>query len=72
MTWAVAFDGRCDEPALKATAQFIRPGSIVLDVGASLGLWTVQLGLLAASQGAQVRAFEAIRPIRHGSGATWN
>jgi FkbM family methyltransferase len=39
-------------------AEYIEPGTVALDVGASVGLWTVQLGKIAASRGALVWAFE--------------
>ncbi|HEV7584636.1 MAG TPA: FkbM family methyltransferase [Solirubrobacteraceae bacterium] len=58
MTWAVAFEGEYDRGPIELTAGFIQPGTLALDVGASLGLWTVQLARVAASQGAQVWAFE--------------
>jgi FkbM family methyltransferase len=58
MTWAVAFTGRYDHDAVVALADFIRPDTVALDVGASLGLWTVQLGKIAASRGASLWAFE--------------
>jgi FkbM family methyltransferase len=58
MTWAVAFEGDYDRAPVVLTARLIQPGTIALDVGASLGLWTVQLARAAASQGAQVWAFE--------------
>lgn len=58
MTWTVAFEGDYDRAPIVLTAGLIQPGTIALDVGASLGLWTVQLARAAASQGAQVWAFE--------------
>ncbi|MGA2319295.1 MAG: FkbM family methyltransferase [Solirubrobacteraceae bacterium] len=58
MSWSVAFTGLYDEATVKQIAGFVRPQTVVLDVGASLGLWTVQLGRLAAARGAQVWAFE--------------
>jgi len=58
MTWATAFEGHYDEAFVRYTEQFIRPDTVVLDVGASLGLWSVQLGRAAASRGAKVWAFE--------------
>ncbi|HMD56378.1 MAG TPA: FkbM family methyltransferase [Solirubrobacteraceae bacterium] len=57
-TWAVAFDGLYDPAAVAYVERFVRPGSVVLDVGASLGLWTVPLARMAAARGAQVWAFE--------------
>jgi FkbM family methyltransferase len=58
MTWATAFTGRYDRQAIAQVADFIRPETIALDVGASIGLWTVQLGKIASSRGAGVWAFE--------------
>lgn len=58
MTWSVAFDGVYDRSAVAQTAGFIRPETVVLDVGASIGLWTVQLAKIAASRNARVWAFE--------------
>jgi FkbM family methyltransferase len=58
MSWAAAFDGLYDPAALAHVSEFVRPDSVVLDVGASLGLWTVPLGVLAAARGARVWAFE--------------
>jgi FkbM family methyltransferase len=58
MTWAAAFDGLYDPAALAHVSEFVRPDSVVLDVGASLGLWTVPLGVLAAARDARVWAFE--------------
>jgi FkbM family methyltransferase len=58
MTWATAFEGLYDDAHVRYTGKFIRPGTIALDVGASLGLWTVQLGKIAAAQGAEIWAFE--------------
>jgi FkbM family methyltransferase len=58
MGWAVAFTGLYDRAAVERVAEFIRPGTVVLDVGASLGLWTVQLGKLADARGARLWAFE--------------
>jgi FkbM family methyltransferase len=58
MTWAVAFEGYYDHAEVQHVKGFIRPGSVVLDVGASIGLWTVQLGRVAASRDARLWAFE--------------
>lgn len=57
-TWAVAFDGLYDPAAVAYVERFVRPGSVVLDVGASLGLWTVPLARMAAAREARVWAFE--------------
>jgi len=58
MSWTVAFQGLYDDAAVRHLAQFVEPESLVLDVGASLGLWTVQLGKIAAQRGAEVWTFE--------------
>lgn len=58
MSWSVAFAGDYDRALVTHTSRFIEPGTIVLDVGASLGLWTVQLANIAATQNASVWAFE--------------
>lgn len=58
MGWAVAFEGRYDAAIIEQIADFIRPETVVLDVGASIGLWTVQLGKIAASRHARLWAFE--------------
>jgi len=58
MAWAVAFTGVYDRAAVQQVAEFIKPGTVVLDVGASIGLWSVQLGKIAASRGATLWAFE--------------
>ena len=58
MTWQIAIDGKYDGHVIDALRRFIQPDSIVLDVGASLGIWTVQLAKLARESGALVHAFE--------------
>ncbi len=57
MTWEVAFTGSNDHEIVTRISEFVRPGTLVLDVGASLGLWTVQLGKVASARGAALRAF---------------
>jgi FkbM family methyltransferase len=58
MAWAVAVSGAYDELEVGLVSELARPGTVVLDVGASLGLWTVQLATAAARAGAQVVAVE--------------
>jgi len=58
MTWRVAFTGHYDRPWQRLLLRYIRPGTTVLDVGASLGLWTVPLAKAAREVGARVWAFE--------------
>jgi FkbM family methyltransferase len=58
MAWIVAFTGLYEVAAVKHVSGFIRPQTVILDVGASLGLSTVQLGKIAASHDAKLWAFE--------------
>jgi FkbM family methyltransferase len=58
MAWSAAFEGDYDELLLARMLPFVRPQSVVLDVGASLGLWTVPLARAAAARDAEVWAFE--------------
>jgi tRNA G37 N-methylase Trm5 len=58
MTWRVAFTGRYDASSQRVLLRYIRPGTTVLDIGASLGLWTVPLAKAARAAGACVWAFE--------------
>src|SRR3982074_2120522 len=57
MSWATAFTGGWDAAVVGYMERFIAPDTLVLDVGASLGLWTVQLAKAAASRGAEGWAF---------------
>ena len=58
MAWTIAFSGSYDAAARAVLEQHIEPDTLVLDVGASLGLWTVPLTISAAKAGARVWAFE--------------
>lgn len=58
MSWAVAATGQWDSEFIEGFQQFITPRSLVLDVGASLGLWTIQLARISSQRGAKVWAFE--------------
>lgn len=60
MTWAVAFSGQWDTAHVEAVRSYIHPGTLALDIGASLGLWTVQLARAARSAGAEVWAVEPV------------
>lgn len=59
-TWTVAATGRYDDEILDPAAGSIRPGSLVVDIGASLGLWTVALATAARRAGAGVAAVEPL------------
>ncbi len=58
MSCAVAATGQWDCEFVDEFQQFITPRSLVLDVGASLGLWTVQLARVSQQRDAKVWAFE--------------
>lgn len=64
MSWVVAFNGQYDPGPQRMLAQHMRPGTLVLDIGASLGLWTVPLGRAAQAAGARVWAVEP-HPSNH-------
>lgn len=58
--WIVAFTGAYDEKQVALLASHLRPGTSALDIGASLGLYTVQLADHARRVGARVIAIEPI------------
>jgi len=58
MSWQFAFTGAYDKALVDYFSQFISPGTVVLDIGASLGLWTIPLAKVAWARGARVWAFE--------------
>lgn len=58
--WQAGFTGRYDDPQIAMLCRFIRPSSLVVDVGASLGFYTVPLGKAAAARGATVLAVEPV------------
>lgn len=59
-TWTVAFCSAYGTQPVAALLGYIVPGSLVLDIGASLGLVTVQLAAAARERGAQVVAYEPV------------
>jgi Met-10+ like-protein len=59
-TWMAAFTGRYEEEELKLIRRFIAPGSLVLDIGACFGFYTIPLGVEAQRRGAYVVAFEPV------------
>jgi len=65
MAWATAFRGSYDAEAREILMGHVAPNTLVLDIGASVGLWTVPLGHCARSVGARVWAFEP-HPNNHG------
>jgi FkbM family methyltransferase len=64
ISWAVAFHGSYDAATRELLLPHIQPDTLVLDIGASLGLWTVALAGAAAVKGARVWAFEP-HPTNH-------
>lgn len=58
MAWAAAFRGAYDPVPQTLLCSHIPPGTVVLDIGAALGLWTVPLAKAAMAVGSQVWAFE--------------
>ena len=58
MTWRIAFTGQYDRPLQQLIRRYIEPDTLVLDIGAALGLWTVPLATFARSVNSEVWAFE--------------
>lgn len=58
MAWLTAFRGAYDPALQQVLRSYIAPQSVVLDIGAALGLWTVPLAKSAADCGSTVHAFE--------------
>lgn len=58
--WTAAFAGRYGEWPVDQIAPYIRAGTSVLDIGASLGLFTVPCARIAQAVGASVIAYEPI------------
>jgi FkbM family methyltransferase len=58
MTWTVAATGHWDRHIIEFLARYIEPGTVALDIGASLGLWTLPLARVARSNGGRLWCFE--------------
>jgi FkbM family methyltransferase len=58
--WNPAFTGRYDDEEIALLTDLIAPDSMVLDVGACFGLYTVPLAHSARQRGAHVVAFEPV------------
>jgi FkbM family methyltransferase len=58
MTWSVAATGYWDRHVVELLARYIEPATVVLDIGASLGLWTLPLARVARANGARLWCFE--------------
>lgn len=59
-TWTTAFSGTYAEEALALLTPHISNNTVVIDIGASLGLVTVPLAKLAAERAASVVAYEPV------------
>lgn len=59
-SWQAAFTATYDDEELELLRTHVEPGSVVLDVGASLGFYTVPLALAARRTGGRVVAVEPV------------
>lgn len=60
MCWQTAFTGIWDDAIIAHMVRYLRPGTVALDIGASVGLWTVPLARAARITGAEVVAIEPL------------
>ncbi len=60
-TWTAAFTGRWSDSAVEMLLPFIEPRSMILDIGASVGLFTVPVAVAARARSATVIAYEPVR-----------
>lgn len=61
--WETYYSGDYDTSVIRSITKLVKPGSIVLDVGANIGFWTVPLAQAAGSSGV-VHSFEPL-PSNH-------
>ncbi len=59
-SWSAAFTGHYDDELVDFGARFVAAGSLVLDVGASFGFWTIPLARAAREVGSRVVAIEPV------------
>ena len=59
-TWRAAFTGSYDDEEIDLLLDHLTPDSLVVDVGASLGFYTVPLAQAARERGGHVVAFEPV------------
>ena len=59
-SWRAAFTGSYDDEVIELLVPYIKPESFVLDVGASLGFYTVPLALAAKRVKARIIAIEPV------------
>lgn len=58
MAWQVAATGYWDRDVISLVSKYIAEGTLVLDIGASLGLWTLPLGRAAKARNGLLWCFE--------------
>ena len=58
MAWSVAATGHWDRHVIALVAEYIQPRTIALDIGASVGLWTLPLAAAAHTASARLWCFE--------------
>lgn len=58
MTWSLAATGYWDRHIIELLTRYIEPGTLALDIGASLGLWTLPLARVVRSNGGRLWCFE--------------
>jgi FkbM family methyltransferase len=59
-SWTAAFLGTYGEDAVDALAPYVEPDSVILDIGASMGFFTIPAARLARSVGAAVVSYEPV------------
>ena len=59
-SWIAAFTGEYDEEDLQAIIDLAPPGSVILDIGASLGMYAIPLAIAGRPGGFRVVAFEPV------------
>jgi FkbM family methyltransferase len=59
--WIAAFTGEYDDQAIDMALSYVEPGSLVLDVGACFGFWTIPLAMVGR---ATVIALEPVQKNR--------
>jgi FkbM family methyltransferase len=59
-SWRAAFTGQYDDEVIRFLTAYINPGGLVLDIGASLGFYTVPLAVAARSVNAKVWSIEPV------------
>lgn len=59
-SWKAAFTGSYDDEEIELLATYVQSGSFVIDVGASLGFYTVPLAKVARTSGSRLVAVEPV------------